>query len=119
MKKVLIIDDDHDLLDMVCLMVLSNGIDAVGVRSGQEALKAMEEGSFALILMDIYLGDYDGRALAREWKESPRYKDIPILLYSAGTINPASVVDSRADGFFQKPFDMPVLINRMREMMES
>ena len=117
MKRVLIVDDDLDLLEMVCLMVETSNMSPLCVDNGDAALEALTQEPFDLILMDIYLGEYDGRALARQLKATENYKHIPILLYSAGNITRDSLEQSLADGFLQKPFDMPVLLNRMREMM--
>ena len=117
MKRVLIVDDDQDLLEMVCLMVLSCDMSPFCVSSGDQAIEAMAREAFDFILMDIYLGNYDGRDLARQLKTDPKFAAIPILLYSAGHILPDSIKTSMADGFIEKPFDMPVLIQRMRSMM--
>lgn len=119
MKYVLIVDDDQDLLDMVCLMVLSHGMNPICVSSGDAALKELEKNNFDLILMDIFLGNYDGRALARRFKSDPKLRSVPILLYSAGQITPHSLQESLADGFLQKPFEMKQLISRMQEMMAA
>lgn len=117
MKRVLIIDDDVDLLDLVCLMAKSSQMNPKCVTSGTLALEALATESFDLILMDIYLGDHDGRELARRLKTDDQFRHIPILLYSAGNVSLASVEESQADGFLQKPFEMKTLINRMRDLM--
>jgi len=67
--------------------------------------------------MDIFLGDHDGRHIARELKGSDAHKNLPILLYSAGQIDTSSITESKAEGFIQKPFNMKDLINRMRSMI--
>ena len=119
MKRVLVVDDDPDLLEMICLMILSNNMSPLCVSSGSQALKAMEDETFDLLLMDIYLGDLDGRDLSRKLKEDLRFRSVPILLYSAGEISAPSIISSMADGFIQKPFNMTVLIQRMRIMMAA
>jgi len=80
-------------------------------------LEALKKDRFSLLLMDVFLGDHDGRHIARDLKSSDDYKDIPILLYSAGQIDYSSIQDSKAEGFIQKPFNMKDLISRMRSMI--
>ena len=117
MRRVLIVDDDPDLLEMVCLMVSSSDMKPLCVSSGDQAIQAISREHFDLIVMDIYLGQHDGRELARQLKADPKFAAIPILLYSAGHISPDSIYRSKADGFIQKPFEMPDLLSRMRSMM--
>jgi len=119
MKRVLIVDDDLDLLEMVCLTVRSNGMDPICVSSGQEALLTLATIQFDLILMDIFLGDKDGRELARQLKKEPRSASIPIILYSAGEITASSIAESMADAFIQKPFNISSLIHRMYQLMPA
>jgi DNA-binding response OmpR family regulator len=119
MTRVLIVDDDADLLEMVCLMALNNGLNPTCVDSGPAALLALEKEQFSLLLMDIFLGDHDGRQIARQLKASVEYSHIPILLYSAGQIDSLSIEESKAEGFIQKPFNMKDLISRMRSLIQS
>ena len=119
MTQVLIVDDDQDLLEMVCLMVQSSNMQPQCIESGAKVFPCLEARNFDLILMDIYLGDHDGRHLANQIKNDVRYRHIPILLYSAGTISQESIEESLANGFIKKPFEMPVLINRLRSMVNA
>ncbi len=117
MVRVLIVDDDLDLLEMVCLMAAHYGLNPTCVSSGSAALETLKGQKFSLLLMDIFLGDYDGRQIARELKGSDDYKNIPILLYSAGQIDSSSITESMAEGFIQKPFNMKDLISRMQSLI--
>ena len=118
MKRVLIVDDDIDLLDLVCLILQAANLSPKGIVTESELLPTLATEHFDLILMDIYLGDTDGRQISRHLKTDDRYKEIPILLYSAGDISPASIDESLANAFLKKPFDMPVLINRINHLMD-
>ena len=118
MVRVLIVDDDTDLLEMVCLMASINGLNPTCVSSGEAALLAIEKEKFSLLLMDIFLGDRDGRQIARQLKESTEYSHIPILLYSAGQIDASSIEESRAEGFIQKPFDIHDMISRIHSLID-
>jgi CheY-like chemotaxis protein len=118
MIRVLIVDDDADLLEMVGLMVMAHGLSPTCVNNGPAVLEALKNETFSLVLMDIFLGDYDGRQIARQLKTSVEYGHIPILLYSAGQIESSSIEESKAEGFIQKPFDMKYLISQMQSLIK-
>jgi len=69
-----------------------------------------------VVLMDIYLGDFDGRTLCKQIKLNQTYYALPVLLYSAGNIDAESITNSSADGFLQKPFDMKTMIKLVRDL---
>lgn len=119
MINILVIDDDEELLFMMSLMIKTHNMKATCISTSAEIVPALEADEFDLILMDIYLGGDDGRQLTRQFKTADRYNHIPILLYSAGSIELASIRESLADDFIQKPFEMPVLINKIRGMVKN
>ena len=116
MLSVLIVDDDVDLLEMVG-MVLSNSTMRVETStSGAGLEEKVHDMNPDIILMDIYLGDSDGRILCQYLKSSDKYKHIPIILYSAGVISPESILEARADEFMGKPFQIAELIGKIRRL---
>jgi CheY-like chemotaxis protein len=114
MANVLIVDDDEELLELVCLMVRTSNLNAICIGSGAEVFPNLESTPIDLVLMDVYLGSHDGRELAKQIKTDLRFNHIPILLYSAGSITPESIQESLANDFIRKPFDMPLLIDRIK-----
>lgn len=116
MIKVLVVDDDGDLLEMVTIMLRASDMEVQTLSNGENLAASIDAGQPHIILMDIYLGDYDGRALCKKIKSQIKYAMLPVLLYSAGNINVTSVTESGADGFLQKPFDMKTLVSRIRNM---
>jgi CheY-like chemotaxis protein len=117
--NVLIVDDDKELLDMVCLMLEKNNMIATCIENGLQLFAMLETSQFDVILMDIYLGNCDGRELARQIKADSRFSHIPVLLYSAGNVQSRSIGESLADDFIEKPFDMPVLIGKICKLVGS
>jgi DNA-binding response OmpR family regulator len=117
MNSILVVDDDPDILDMVNLVLTTYELRVSCISSGAALLPAMEEYKPDLVLMDIYLGDADGRNLCSSLKTSAQYKHIPVILYSAGHITTASVKESMADDFLAKPFDNLRLINKIRSLL--
>jgi DNA-binding response OmpR family regulator len=116
MIKVLVVDDDEDLLEMVSMMLRMSGMEVQSLANGEHVFAAIDTGHPHIILMDIYLGDYDGRQLCKKIKSHREYAVLPVVLYSAGNINTASITEAGADSFLQKPFDMKALVTRIRDM---
>jgi DNA-binding response OmpR family regulator len=116
MTKVLLVDDDVDLLEMVCLMLRTNQLEADCLTKGKEVFASLKSVKPDIVVMDIFLGDSDGRDLCLQIKNEKGYSDIPVLLYSAGNVADTSISDCRADDFLRKPFDMHVLVNRIRSL---
>lgn len=116
MLSVLIVDDDPDLLEMVELVLTNSSMNVFTMTSGNGLLEKIALTSPDIIVMDIYLGDSDGRDLCRKIKGSDDFKHIPVLLYSAGIIAPESIKTSQADKFLSKPFQIDHLISSVKEL---
>lgn len=113
MIKVLLVDDDPDLLDMVCLMLVSHNMDAECISDGGDVLTILQRKRPDVLVMDIFLGHHDGRFLCREVKDRVEYSTLPVLLYSAGNVTRESIRASGANDFIAKPFDMADIIRRI------
>jgi CheY-like chemotaxis protein len=86
----------------------------MSLNSDKEAIAVARQGSPDVILLDIILGDSDGRTLCRRMKQDPVIGDIPVVLYSAGNITQRSIEESGATAFVQKPFDLFDMIARLK-----
>ena len=117
MNSVLLVDDDPDLLDMVSLVLKTNDLHVKCINTGSALLPAITEYHPDVVLMDIYLGDADGRELCNSLKSSTEFRHIPVILYSAGHIKPSSVKKSQADDYLTKPFDNNQLVKKIRALM--
>jgi len=117
MAKILVVDDDADLLEMVTLVLRTYGMEVASLNNGAHFFDTLSRFTPDIIVMDIYLGDRDGRNLCKELKTSSDHSEIPVILYSAGNISPASIEESQADDFLQKPFDIAFLFSRIQEKL--
>jgi DNA-binding response OmpR family regulator len=113
MTSVLVVDDDLDLLEMVSIVLKRHEMNVSCINNGSVLEDSIAETRPDIILMDIYLGDSDGRNLCHSLKTSDQYRNIPVILYSAGFITSASIENSLADDFLVKPFDISKLINKI------
>ncbi len=84
MEKVLIIDDDPDMVEAMKVVLESKNYEVHIAKSGEEGLREMRRDKPALIILDVMMETTDkGFDVAREIKWDPQYKDIPILMLTA------------------------------------
>jgi CheY-like chemotaxis protein len=116
-KTVLLVDDEHAILDALSGILEDEGFRVVAAGNGREALARMEEGTPDVALVDMMMPVMDGRELIREMQADARWRAIPVVMMSAV---PRSILtrDAPLDcaDFFQKPFDLWKLLDRLREL---
>lgn len=117
MSSILVVDDNPDLLELVCQMIVFSGFDARGLADGRHLFECLQSQPYDLLLMDIFMGECDGRALARTVKSDEQFSHIPVILYSAGVLDEDSIRASGADAFLKKPFEMDELLDTIRRLL--
>lgn len=117
MLKILIVDDDDDLLEMVTLVLRTHGIEVFSLNDHTDFFTTLSNYRPDLVVLDIYLGDADGREICKQIKNTEEFADTPVLLYSAGHISSSSIEDCHANDFLQKPFDISMLLKRIRQQV--
>lgn len=116
MPKVLILDDDADLLEMVDTVLTYNDMTVHCIQKGSALFESIGAVNPDIILMDIFLGDTDGRQLCRQLKTSSSFSHIPVILYSAGNITSESIKEALSDEFIVKPFDINHLVKKINAL---
>lgn len=114
--KILVLDDDEDLLEMIGLMLFTNGMDVECVADCRKLYDSLQKDRPEIILMDIFLKYGDGRDITRTLRTNTEYTDIPILLYSASNLNRDEVLQCGANDFLHKPFEMETLLRLIRQL---
>lgn len=117
MQRILIVDDDTDLLEMVELALTEQGFQVSTITEGRSLLSKVESFQPHVILLDIYLDDADGRELCYQLKSNELFKHIPVALYSAGHITNSSILESKANTFISKPFNIVQLGEKIKEIL--
>ena len=117
MKKLLIVDDDVDLLEMAHMALTEEGFEVCALEEGKLLFAEIQRFHPDVILLDVFLRDADGRDLCYQLKSDPLYKHIPVALYSAGHMSHETIVDSKADMYITKPFDIMQLGEKLRSIL--
>lgn len=108
MKKVLIVDDDKDILTVVKYLLKSHGFKVHTHSTGLNVTDVVDTFHPDLILLDIMLPGKTGIDICKELK---LISDIPIVLFSAHADKIAALKESKADAFVEKPFEISHLLD--------
>ena len=111
MAKILVIDDDLDVLEVVQLVLEHKGFEVMASSNPLDVITKIEEGKPDAVLLDIQLGLMDGRDICRDVKK--KYRDLPVILFSANINYKTSFEEYEADGFIAKPFDIDMLADTL------
>lgn len=106
-KRILIVEDDPEIRYLLDVVLGREDREVVTTDSGMEAERALEDGPFDLIILDLILPDSDGRTLLTSIRSTPRTANVPVIVISArtGTDVRQDCYAAGADVFVQKPFD--------------
>ena len=120
MKTVLLVDDEHAILDALSGILEDEGFRVVTASNGRDGLARLAETVPDVALVDVMMPIMDGRELLREMQGDARWSGVPVVLMSAV---PRNILERDAPltcaDFFQKPFDLWKLLARLKELAHS
>jgi len=108
-KKIIIYDDDTDLLEVCSLILEAKKFVVITKDKCTEILSDIKEHNPDVILMDNWIPDIGGVKATRLVKDSDHFKNIPVIFFSANNNVDELAVEAGADYFLQKPFDISEL----------
>lgn len=116
--KVLVIDDDLAITDLMSLMLTAQGFEVAACNSGIEGVKWVRDLNPNVVLLDLMMPDLDGWKVCKALRT---FSNVPILILSA--INDpsmvASALDAGADDFLVKPVPSSVLVAHIKKMIRQ
>ena len=117
--RILIVDDEEDILSLVEYNLKKEGYRTIGVKKGEAALQLVEEQTPDLIILDLMLPEMDGLEVCRILKSNENTSDIPIIMLTAKGEETDIVVglEIGADDYVTKPFSPRVLLARTKALL--
>jgi len=117
--RVLVVEDEPHIRELVCLHLGLEGYTCEGVGDGQAALKRAESERFDLMVLDVMIPGLDGLSLCRAVRNGRTNHDVPILMLTARREESDKVIglESGADDYLTKPFGVRELVARARALM--
>lgn len=112
-KKILIVDDEPDILMVLRTRLEGNGYDVVTALDGEGGLRTVKDETPDLIVLDVMMPVMDGFEFFKIVKQEPAHSNIPILMLTARGAMKDTFNALDADGFMSKPFDSKELVEKI------
>ena len=120
--KVMIIEDDPDMIDLLSIILRRGGYEPVAALGGQEGLRILREGGADLILLDLMMDDMSGWRVLELVKEDESLRNIPVLIVSARHYledpDNTAAHEGQFEGYLVKPFVVRDLLTKVVEALE-
>ena len=114
---VLIVEDNLDLAEATRHFLEIKRFRVL-ISDGKDLKEILEASRPDLIILDISLGQFDGREICRELKQNERTKNIPIIMLSAHERLSKAYEDDCADGYIMKPFALAELLEEIKLLIK-
>jgi len=124
-KKVLVVDDEPDIVTLIKSRLEANGYDVVSAYNGKEGVEKAEEAQPDMILLDLMMPIMDGYEAGQKLKQNSKTKHIPIILFTAASAEEVAKKGAEtieAIDYVVKPFDdaaLLFLINRIADITDK
>ena len=118
-KKILVVDDEPDILEFLQIIFEDVGYLVVTTDKG-DYLEKLNSGTLPdLVLLDMLLSGKDGREIVKHLKSQARTKHIPVIMFSAHPSAEKTALAAGADDFVEKPFDIEALLEKIHRLISS
>jgi len=128
-NKVLVVDDELDMMSFVTSLLVTNGFKALAAQDGVQGLELARKSKPSLIILDVMMPRESGIALYRELKGDPDLKDVPVIMLSALSkktfFHSQKVLDEYKDeklpepaAYIEKPAEPDELLDAVRNILK-
>ncbi|MEJ7693622.1 response regulator [Daejeonella sp.] len=117
MGRILVVDDNEEILEVIELILQSEGYEVQCCQTGNDLLSTVHTFNPDVVLLDIILGGYDGRVLCNELKANSKTAHIPVILMSAA--HNLKIAICPADGYIPKPFEIEYLVETVAALVKK
>ncbi len=120
-KKILIVEDEENLVKLVTVRLQANNYDVVSAGDGYAAIDKVRLDKPDLIVLDLMLPKMDGYKVCRMLKFDARYKHIPIIIFSARAQDSDKKMAQEvgADDYIVKPFEAEVFLSKIKNLLKD
>ncbi|NDJ76601.1 MAG: response regulator transcription factor [Chloroflexi bacterium] len=120
--KVVCIEDEPEMIDLVKLILTRRGFDVTGAMGGQEGLEAIEQIQPDLVLLDLMMPDMDGWEVYQQMKGNEQMKDIPVIVVTAKAQSIDKVLGlhiAKVNDYITKPFGPTELLTSVLRVLRE
>ena len=118
MKKILIVDDEEQIRNILRIYLVKEGYEVLEAEDGEKAMKLFYEKPVDLVVLDVMLPKKDGWSILREIK---RYSNTPVLMLTARDNSEDEIFgfEIGADDYVTKPFNNKILLARIKSLLKK
>ncbi|MFN8412770.1 MAG: response regulator [Anaerolineales bacterium] len=121
-KKILCIEDEAEMIDLIRLILGRRGFDVHGAAGGVEGIKVVKETHPDLVLLDLMMPDMDGWEVYQQMKADESTKNIPVIVVTAKAQNIDKVLGlhiAKVDDYITKPFGPQELLTSVEKILNQ
>jgi len=119
LKRILILDDNQDILEIVHETLEYEQFDVKSTSEGINVMPLVEEFNPDLVILDYRVAGTNGGELCRQIKAHPKFGDIPVIIFSAYINHQADLFAYGCDAIINKPFDLTELVEKVNSLLNS
>lgn len=119
-KRVICIEDEPEMIDLVRLILSRKGFDVIGAEGGIEGLKLVRSEKPDLVLLDLMMPDLDGWEVYQEIKSDPELRTIPVIVVTAKAQPIDKVLGlhiAKVEDYITKPFSPQELLQSVQKLL--
>ena len=120
-KKILVIDDQEDLLELTRRVLQSHGYEVLTLNDGENALETIKKESPDVVLMDMIMPIKDGAQICQEIKSDTSVRHIPVILTTGQMIEKSEYSQeglTGVDDYLMKPFEIDELLAKIGNLLK-
>jgi DNA-binding response OmpR family regulator len=117
MKKILMIDDDPEIVELVKSRLEANHYEVVSANDGEEGLRKVQENDINLVIVDVAMPKMDGYTFVLELKRVDALKDLPVIMLTAKDMMKPLFQVEGVKNYFIKPFVPEELLGRLKDIL--
>lgn len=119
MNRILIVEDNHDVLWVVKIVLKRYGFKVMAIPRGEDVMAKTKTFRPHLILLDVVLSGISGIEVCNELKANDKTKEIPIIMFSAHANMKDILKLTKPDDFIAKPFDVNELVKKIKRQIDK
>ncbi len=119
-KRILCIEDETEMVDLIRLILGRRGFEVTGATGGIEGLQKVRQTNPDLVLLDLMMPDMDGWEVYQQMKADPNLRSIPVIVVTAKAQNVDRVLGlhiARVDDYISKPFSPQELMDSVEKVL--
>ena len=119
MKKILIVDDEKDIVETLAFMLKTKGFECICAYDGEEGLSLAKSSNPDLIILDVMMPKINGYKICRLLKFDNKYKNIPVIMITARSQDEDKIIgeETGADEYITKPFEFSEVLEKINKYL--